>query len=65
MYVLVKKTKSKKSDFLHLIKPVPSNVIANETDERPLINVSTANGARRPILKMISQSFSIPSFTYL
>ncbi len=30
--------------------PVPSNVIAKETEERPLIRISTANGERRPIL---------------
>jgi hypothetical protein len=53
IYVLSKKNelqKKKKLIFIS-IKPVPINVIANETEERPLIKVSTANGARRPILK--------------
>ena len=31
-------------------KPVPRKVMANETDESPLIKISTANGTRRPIL---------------
>lgn len=44
-------------------KPVPSNVIAKETDESPLINVKTANGARRPILNQRS-TFSIRSKTF-
>lgn len=30
--------------------PVPSKVMARETDDSPLINVRTASGARRPIL---------------
>jgi hypothetical protein len=34
-----------------LNSPVPSNVIAKEIDERPLIKISTANGDRRPILE--------------
>ncbi len=31
--------------------PVPSNVIAKEIDEIPLIKINTANGDRRPILE--------------
>ena len=32
------------------ISPVPRNVIARETEERPLIHVNTANEGRRPNL---------------
>ena len=39
--------------------PVPSSVIANETDERPLIKMSTATGARRPILQKSSDALSL------
>ena len=37
-------------DIVRYDKPVPNNVIANEIEERPLIKIRTANGARRPIL---------------
>jgi hypothetical protein len=45
--------------------PIPSNVTANETEERPLIKVSTANGGRRPTLQNKSiLLFCFFSFSY-
>jgi hypothetical protein len=49
-YVLLNETNYK--NLISIFnKPVPSNVIASETEERPLIKTSTANGVRRPILQ--------------